>query len=471
MDGRPFQRCRFALAAALAACAVMPQPSRAQAQALDLERLQDEAVGLAQDYLRLRTVNPPGDEEQAAAFFAGIFEREGIPFTTASSAPGRGNVWARLAGGDEPALLLLHHMDVVPAEEEYWHADPFAGAIRDGYLWGRGALDTKTLGIVELEAFLALHRLGVPLRRDVVFMATADEEAGGFQGAGWVIDKHPEAFAGVGLLLNEGGGGIIAGGRKHFEIEVTQKVPLWLRLTATGKPGHGSRPPVASAVNRLVRALYRLQTYEFQPRIVPAVDRYFKAIADTADERWQEPFRNMAETVEDPEKLLELQLEYPSLHARTRNTCSITVLDGSSKINVVPPRAAAELDCRLLPDQDPEEFVELLRTIIDDPAIEIDKIMGFRPAVSPADTELYAAIVAVLRDHYPGINVVPAVQTGFTDSHFFRELGITCYGFDPFLVPEEDMAGVHGNDERISVDNVRQGTGIMLEIVRRLAVR
>ncbi len=170
-------------------------------------------------------------------FFAQIFAREGIPFDTAVSAAGRGNVWARLKGsGDAPALLLLSHMDVVPADTAYWHAPPFAAEVRSDTVYARGALDTKTLGIVELEAFLALHRLKVPLDRDVIFMATADEEAGGFYGAGWVVKHHPEAFRGAGMLLNEGGMGTVSDGREQFGIEVTQKVPLWLKLTSTGVP-------------------------------------------------------------------------------------------------------------------------------------------------------------------------------------------------------------------------------------------
>ncbi len=443
----------------------------AAAQAVDLEQLQADAVRLTQEYLRLNTVNPPGNEVLGAEFFADVFDREGIAWDTVSSAPGRSNIWARLEGGDEPALLLLHHMDVVSADETRWEVDPFGGIERDGYIYGRGALDTKTLGILHMQAFLALHQMNVPLRRDVVFLATADEEAGGFYGAGWILENRPDVTDGVGLVLNEFGMGLREGDRPVFRVAVAEKVPAWLQLTATGTPGHGSMPRVSSAVTRLLRALSGIERYEFEPRIVSVVDDYFSAIAPSAESPWRERFSNMDETVGNRDALLELQLNDPGLHALTRNTCSITMLEGSDKINVVPTQASAELDCRLLPDQDPEAFLDLLRTIINDGSVELETIMVFSPAVTPTDTELFRTIEEVVAQHYEGAVVAPSVSSGFTDSHFFRERGISSYGFAPFLISADDMGGVHGNNERISAENVEKGTEMMLEIVRRAAVR
>src|SRR6185437_7895346 len=237
-------------AIALAALAAPIPVTRADAQTADIAKLQDEAVRHTREYLRINTTNPPGNEVETMRWFARIFAQEGIPFDTATSAPGRGNIWARLKGGSQPALVLLHHMDVVPADPKYWSTDPFAAATtivgKDSMIAGRGALDTKTLGVMELEAFLALHRAKTPLDRDVIFIATADEEAGGMYGAGWLVKNHPEAFKGAGMLLNEGGDGNIGDdGKVQVSIEVTQKTPLWLELTALGKPGHGSTPPPA----------------------------------------------------------------------------------------------------------------------------------------------------------------------------------------------------------------------------------
>ncbi|MDE2304820.1 MAG: M20/M25/M40 family metallo-hydrolase [Gammaproteobacteria bacterium] len=466
---RTQQRGAGAATAALAAFGLLVAGVARPAPAtVDMRRLQDEAVSRIERYVRIDTTNPPGNEQQAVEFFAKILAAEGIPYHTAQSAPGRGNIWARLKGGSKPALLLLSHMDVVPADRRYWHADPFAATVRNGEIWGRGTLDTKTLGIVELEAFLALHRSHQALDRDVIFMATADEEAGAAYGAGWMMQHHPESFAGAGYVLNEGGGGDLDQGRERFGIEVTQKVPFWIKLTATGTPRHGSDPQVASAVNHLVRALYRLQTYQFAPRILPAVDRYFKGLAPSAPPQWRAAFADIAATAANPDALLRLQTEYPGLAALTRNTCSITMLNGSAKINVIPAEADAQLDCRLLPDQDPAAFERELAAAINDPAIRMQTILVFKPGVSPLDTPLYRAIVDVTHRHYPQAAIVPAVATGFTDSHFFRDRGIAAYGYAPFLVPHAEESGIHGNDERISIDNVRRGTRMMYEIVREM---
>jgi acetylornithine deacetylase/succinyl-diaminopimelate desuccinylase-like protein len=435
---------------------------------VDINSLQNEAVGWLQAYLRIDTINPPGNEASGVKFFKSIFDAEGIKYETAESAPGRGNIWARLKGGDQPALMLLHHMDVVPANKASWRIDPLSGDIQDGYLYGRGALDTKSSGILHLAAFIALHRSRTPLNRDVIFIATADEEAGGFFGVGWLVKNRPELFKGVEYVLNEGGEGRVHGGRVQFGIEVTQKVPYWLRLTARGEPGHGSTPRPTSALTTLIAALERLRLHQFEPRIVPAVDAFFKGIAPAASPKWRERYADMATSIRTPGLVAELQLEDPALHALVRNTCSITRLGGSAKINVVPPEAWAEIDCRLLPDQDPQAFLGGLGNVLGD-QVEVETIMGFTPAVSSADTALYRVLEAVCHEQFPGAPVVPSVLAGFTDSHFLRDLGITAYGFTPVVIPAEDKGSIHGNNERISVDNVRRGVAMMLEISRRFA--
>ena len=450
----------------LFAITVVAAARTSSAQTVDIGKLQTEAVQRTREYLHINTTNPPGNEVETMRWFARIFKAEGIPFDTATSAPGRGNVWARLKGGTQPALVLLHHMDVVPADPKYWNTDPFVPTTKDSIIIGRGALDTKTLGVTELEAFLALHRAKTPLTRDVIFIATADEEAGGAFGAGWLVKNHPEAFKGAGLLINEGGDGTLEeNGRMQFAIEVTQKTPLWLKLTVSGKPGHGSTPGPASAVNRLIRALDRLQTYEFAPRVIPAVREYFVAIAPSMPDRWKDSFADPTKLIADRSTLMQLQIERPELAALLRNTCSITILQGSSKINVIPPEAQAQVDCRLLPDQDHDAFLREFSTALNDSDIKIDQIIGFTPAVSATNTPLYAAIVDAIKRNYPGASIAPAVLTAFTDSHWFRDLGIASYGFAPFLVPEADESGTHGNNERISIENIRKGTAMMLEIV------
>ena len=453
------------MVAGLGVLLAWPAPAGAR---VDIEALQDEAVGWLQEYIGINTVNPPGNEIAGAEFFAGIFEAEGIEYEMAESAPGRGNIWARLEGGDQPGVVLLHHMDVVPADERFWSSDPLSGEMRDGYIHGRGALDTKTSGILHLATFLALHRTDAPLNRDVVFMATADEEAGGFYGAGWLVENRPELFEDIGFLLNEGGGGSDVNGRVNFGLEVTQKVPYWLRLTATGEPGHGARPLVTYASVELIEALERLRLYEFDARVIPAVDVHLKGVAGGHPEPWSTRFADLGSFIGRPGVLRELQIYNPGLYALTRNTCSITRFEGSSKINVVSPEVAAEIDCRLLPDQDPEAWLAEVRSVLGS-EIDVEVLMGFTPAVSSTDTDLYRTIRGVTLEEFSEAGFGPRVSGGFTDSHFFRDLGITSYGYTATATPTEDSGGVHGNDERVTEENVRRGVVMTLRILERFA--
>ena len=430
------------------------------------QSIEDEALDWLQGFIQVNSINPPGNETRAVEYLASILEAEGIPYQTAESAPGRGNIWARLEGGDEPGPMLLQHTDVVPANPDYWSTDPLSGEIRDGYLWGRGTLDMKGTGISQLATFVSLHRAGLPLNRDVILVATADEEAGGFYGAGWLVKHHPELFEGVGLLLNEGDYGTETDNGRVFRVEVTQKVPVWIRLTAVDMPGHGSTPNRTSSVTRIVEALNRLRENPFPPRIVPAVDEMFQGLAVNEAGDWSEAYANIAIAVEQPGFLDRLQAHSSFMHALTRDTCSLTRMQGSSKINVVPPEAWAEIDCRILPDRPSELFVNELRELLADTGVEITVIMAFTPAVSSTDTRLFRAIESVTAERHPGSRVMPAVATGFTDSHFTRDLGIASYGFDPIVVPETEWGGIHGNDERVSVAAFRRGVSDHLAIVR-----
>ena len=428
---------------------------------------QNVALDRLIEYLEIDTINPPGNETRGVVFFQRIFDEAGIEYETAESAPGRGNIWARLEGGDEPALVLLHHIDVVPATREYWDTDPLEAVIKDGMIYARGTSDTKSLGIMHLEAFLYLYRNNIQLNRDVIFVATADEEAGGFFGAGWLIENRPEIFDGVGYLLNEGGGAtLMENDQIQLEIEVAQKRPYWLKLIATDIPGHGSAPRTTSATTRLIAALSRIQQNPFEPHITESVRKMFAGLAPNMPVRWQPAMSDIDEAVLDPEFLRVLQEERPSFHALIRNTCSITMLSGSEKINVVSPEASAELDCRILPDQDAAEFLNGIRERIADDQIEIEEIMLFGPAESSVDTDLYSLMTRVIEERYSSVNIVPSAMTGFTDSHFFRDLGIISYGFDPVVFPDGVASNIHGNNERIPLESFNQGVQLTIDVVR-----
>ena len=434
------------------------------------QTLEDEAVGWLQNYIQIDTINPPGNEYRAVDFLAEIFEAEGIEYQTAESAPGRGNIWARLEGGNEPGLILLQHSDVVPADEEFWTIPVLSGAIRDGVILGRGARDMKGLGTLQLATFIALHRSGVELNRDVVFLATADEEAGGMFGVGWLIENRPEIFEDIGILLNEGGGGSRVGQSVVFSVEVTQKVPVWLRLYAIDRPGHGSSPRTTSSVTRIVQALNTMLENPFPPRIIGPVNDYFSALSVDMDEEWAGSYANIQTAINDPNFVAKLHDARPGHNSLIRDTCSMTRMSGSNKINVIPPTAWAELDCRILPDKPADQFISELDDLIGYTGVEIQKIMAFTPAISETNSRLYRAIDSVTQELHPGSRVLPAVSTGFTDSHFTRDLGIISYGFNPIITNRGEHTGVHGNDEQVGEEAFRRGVGDFYAVVRNVVI-
>ena len=435
------------------------------------QSLEDEAVAWLQEFIQVDTINPPGNEYRAVDFYQAIFDAEGIEYETVESAPGRGNIWARLAGGDEPGLILLQHTDVVPAEEAFWTIPPLSGEIRDGSILGRGTRDMKGLGILQLAAFLSLHRSGVELNRDILFLATADEEAGGYFGVGWLIENRPEIFDGMGVLLNEGGGGNRSEqGDVVFSVEVTQKVPVWLRLNAIDEPGHGSSPRTTSAVTRIVSALNILLENPFPPRIIGPVNEYFAALALDMNEEWGPSYGDIATAIRDPDFVRKLHAARPGHNSLIRDTCSMTRMGGSGKINVIPPEAWAELDCRILPDKPAAQFIMELDELFGETGVEIETIMAFTPAISETNTRLFAAIESVTQELHPGSRVLPSVSTGFTDSHFTRDFGIVSYGFNPLITDAGEHTGIHGNDEQVGEAAFRRAVGDYYAVIRNVVI-
>ncbi len=453
-------------------CVILAVPlgrglAQSRSEPIDWDAIDSEAVALLANYLKVDTSNPPGNELRGVEFFKKLFDAEGIPYQVGESARGRGNIVARLKGsGQDKALVLLNHMDVVPVNQEFWLVDAFSGEIKDGYIWGRGAVDMKGEGIAELMTFLLLHRNKVPLRRDVIFLATADEEAGGMMGAGWVVRDHPEWIQGAGYLLNEGARSKAdAEGRPvFFGIGFTEKTPGWIRLVATGTPGHGSVPKPDSAVNRLIAALERLRTYRSPLRLTPPVERYFESVAPYEPPPLDKRYANMRESLGDPAFVAELE-KAPRYTALLRNTISITGLSASKKVNVIPPVASAEVDCRLLPGVTMADWIREVKQVIRDDSIQVETILNFPQSESPADTPLAETIRKVVKQQYPQAGFVFPVQTGFTDSHVFRDLGIVSYGFVPFALSDADVDRAHGNDERIPVKAFTDGVRLMWEVV------
>lgn len=434
--------------------------------AIDWDAITDEATDIICRLVAIDTTNPPGNEEPAARFLADIIRAGGIDditFYDASTDESRGrvSVRARLPGdGSKRPLCLLNHTDVVPVQAEGWREDPFAGLVKDGVIWGRGTLDMKGMGVMELMAFLLVKRLRLALKRDLVFLAVADEEAGGEYGVDFLDRAHPEALDAE-FVLNEGGWGsteMMGVRRPHFNCAVSEKGPCWVHLIAEGRPGHGSVPHDDNALTRLIRALNRVLDWQRPGSVVPELGEYF-ARAHKAGFMPEEPTHDV---------IMRLGEENPLIRAITSNTISPTIARAGVKDNVIPAEAMAGLDCRLLPGEDADAFIEELRRVIDDPKVRVEKVLVSGTPPSPIDTELFAALEGVVREYIEEAVVLPGISAGFTDSRVFRKRGATAYGFIPIVLEPRDAVTIHGHNERLSIENLRLGCQVMFEVVRRI---
>jgi acetylornithine deacetylase/succinyl-diaminopimelate desuccinylase-like protein len=335
-----------------------------------------------------------------------------------------------------------------------------SGLVKDGLIWGRGTLDMKGMGVMELMSFLLHVRHKLPLRREIVFMAVADEEAGSDFGVEFLDREHPELLD-VDYVINEGGTGtmeVLGVERPTMNIGVSEKGPFWLKLKTTGRPGHGSVPHDDNAADRMVRVLDRIQEWERPLMPAPEVREYFSQLHDAgilADEPTDEVLGRLAD-------------EHPRIKSVQTNSISLTSLNAGVKHNVIPAQAEATLDVRLVPGYDPERFIEELTEVIDDEAVEIERIFESSTPPSRLDTELYQVMTAQAKDAIEDVVVVPSVSTGFTDSRVFRRRGVPAYGFVPVLLGPDEVGRAHGNDERISIENLRLGMQILHRTVRAI---
>ncbi|HEX6032358.1 MAG TPA: M20/M25/M40 family metallo-hydrolase [Tepidiformaceae bacterium] len=428
---------------------------------IDWDALFEEAVGVLCRYIRVDTSNPPGRERLACEFLGEILRREGIEYELYDAGDDRVSLRAVLKGdGSKRPFMLLNHTDVVPVEREFWEEDPFGGLVKDGFIWGRGALDMKGLGVAQLMTFLTLKRQGVPLARDVVFFAQADEEAGSEYGMRFLVREHLETLDAE-YVINEGGGGItelFGVERPVYAIGVAEKGPLWLRLVAEGRPGHGSVPHEDNALDRLVRALHRVQAWE-QPLTVPEVLSEYFARLSRAGIYKGDP---------TPDGLREEAASNERIRAMLMNTISATTVSAGIKHNVIPARAEATIDIRLLPGVDPAEFQAELERVIDDPKVRIEEVHVRSSDTNPFDTELFRVMEDVVHEFMEDAVVVPGMQVGFTDSSELRNLGRISYGFSGGLNTPELSRTVHGHNERVSLESFRLNCEMIYEVTRRM---
>jgi acetylornithine deacetylase/succinyl-diaminopimelate desuccinylase-like protein len=436
---------------------------------LDWSRLGSESAELLSSLVRIDTSNPPGNETPAAQLLADRLRADGIAAEVIESSPGRGNLHARLPGhGSGRPIVLLSHLDVVPASPSDWSVPPFSGLRERGRVYGRGTLDAKGIATVQAMTLIALKRGGIVLDRDVVLLATADEEAGGAAGARWIVEHRPELVAGTEFLVNEGDHIHERPGRGRLvHIAVAEKAPFWVKLSARGQSGHASTPPGETAVTRLVRALVRLVQHATAVHVTPAVRDYFAALAPYEAQPLRARLEDLSTAVSDPAFLADFASNARQ-NALIRNTITPTVLAAGTRTNVIPAEAIAQIDCRLLPGQDPTAFLAELRAAVDDPDVTIEPMLSFPTTSSPADSALVTAIRAMAVADLDGAPVVPSVIPGFTDSHWFRSLGIASYGFVPFVLREDDQRTVHGADEHVSEENLALGVRLMTSLLRRL---
>ncbi len=444
-----------------------------------LRQYSDLALDWMQQYLRINTTNPPGNEMRAVTFLKGILDQEGIENRVFEYTPGRGDLWARLphttsgpGAESKRPIVLLNHMDVVTSDASHWQVPPFSGEIKDGYVWGRGAQDMKDEGMAQLVAMVMLKREQVPLDRDVIFLAVADEEMNG-SGSDWFIAHQRDLLGNAEFLINEGGENLLENSRvKYVGVDVGEKTVFWLHVVAHGRAGHASRPIPESAPNRLVRALDRILAYQTPLRVLPVVQEFLLGMAPYEPAERARQYRNIHKAIED--KKFQDELEYDeSLNYLLRDTISLTMMGASEQTNVIPADAWANLDVRILPGGDRQALLEAIRKAVDDPNVTVEPLSSeFRVAnYSPTDTALFSAIRQISAKYFPGTPVVPLITSGYTENQRYRPLGIDAYGFNPYVATEEEGNTEHGNDERIRVEEVRRGPKVLFDVLAAVAGR
>ena len=453
-------RIRNAIAATIALSCLCGSSFVCAQTSPDWKAIDKEALEYFQTYLRFDTTNPPDTTAQAIAFLKSVLDREGIETQTFESKPGAVSLVARLPGpADKKPFLLLSHADVVPAVASNWSHPPFAADLADGFVWGRGAIDDKAHGIMALMTLLSLKRNHIPLSRGVMMMVNPDEEAGGGRGAEWMAANHWDAFDPA-FAVNEGGVATpdsFGGHEQVFSVQVAEKRVMWLRLIAHGRSGHGSIPTSDNPTQILINGLSRLLAAQPPVRLTSIISDAFPEFA----RRENFPVSFELAHIGWPLMLgaaMNGPLKPDFIQAVLRDTISLTMLSGSSMVNVIPSTAEAGLDCRLLPGTNAAEFLQRMKDLLADNRITIES--NQKPdlgPVSPSSGEAWDAIRRAVAEDFPNTFVVPWMSTGGTDSQFLREKNVPAYGFVPIVLDRHELQTIHGVNERLSVQNLNRG--------------
>jgi acetylornithine deacetylase/succinyl-diaminopimelate desuccinylase-like protein len=427
--------------------------SLAAAQPVDWPAVERETVEHFVNLLRIDTSNPPGNEAKAAAYLRGVLEREGIPAVERELAPGRTNLVARIRGnGSKKPLLIMGHTDVVGVQKEKWTVDPFAGLRKDGYIYGRGALDDKDNVATGLMTMLLLKRHNIALDRDVIFLAEADEESAG-SGVRLMADRYFSDIEAE-FCIAEGGGGTSRDGVEHIvTVATTEKLPRGVRLISRGTAGHGSTPRLDNAVVKLAAAVQRVAEWQPPMRLNDTTRTYFEKLANISNPAEAARYKGIFDPDKRPaieEYFRQFELGHNSI---LRTSVSPNMIKAGFRQNVIPSEAEAYLDIRALPDEDIRAFYAKLKEVIGDPDVElVPNEFNDRPPAPPSglDTEMYRIIGAAAAKVYPKATVIPAMLTGATDMAFLRAKGIQSYGIGPLIEEKDRLRGLaHGDDEKI----------------------
>lgn len=443
------------------------------AVAQDERALKDRAQRYLIDLIKLDTTNPPGNETRAAQYLKRVADAEGIPAELLGDDPARLNFVARLKASQPSGLkplLLMAHTDVVPADPSQWTVPAFSSERRAGYIYGRGAQDDKSLLAAELAVLVELKRNAVKLRRDIILVAEADEEAGSL-GIQWLV-KHAFSKIDAEFGINEGGfAEETASGRRLYQIQTTEKIPTRVILTARGKAGHGSLPRADNAVLHLARAITRITEADQPVALNTTTRRYLNEMAKLPDFAWLGPLARKLENGASPAVAREIRAREPEFDAILHSTVSPTMLTAGMKINVIPNSAEAHVDVRRLPTETREEVMARFRGQINDPAVEVSSAPGQdMPATEPSalTTGLYVAMERLLLASHPKATVIPYMSRGATDSSYLRQKGMALYGA-PLFLRERGESRAHGNDERIAAASLDNGTSMLWKIVVEVA--
>jgi acetylornithine deacetylase/succinyl-diaminopimelate desuccinylase-like protein len=434
----------------------------------DNRSLGDRARQYLVDLVRLDTSNPPGNETRVADYLKDVADSQGITNELTGADPRRLNFIARLKGnGRGRPLLLMAHSDVAPADRAQWTVDPFSAELRNGWIYGRGTWDDKSLLAAELAVMVEIKRRNIRLSRDIILLSEADEEEGA-SGIQWLLQHVPQKIDAE-FALNEGGSILeTKEGPKVFQIQTAEKIPVRVLLNARGTAGHGAVPREDNPIVRLSRAVIRVTEAEQPARLNPVARRYFREISKLPDYAWLAPLMPKLENLATVQAAAaQLRAHDPELDSLLRTTISPTVTRAGAKINIIPNAAEAQLDVRRMPSESREEVLERIRQIVNDPAVDVTFAPGPQPPTpdpSPVTTTLYHAMERVIARIYPRDVVVPYIARGATDSPFLRVRGMPVYGV-PIFTRESEESRSHGNDEHITPKNIEDGAALLWQIV------